>query len=145
MSSNPQLLIVDDNPADIVLSREALAGTKRHTQISSVGDGEEAMAFLNHREKYQNAMRPGLVLLDLNLPKKDGKAVLAAMKTDPELRGIAVVVFSTSRLGRDIARSYELGANCYISKPGNLNDFFSTIKLIEEFWFGVVLPPPRGE
>jgi CheY-like chemotaxis protein len=142
---HPELLIVDDNPADIVLTREALAGGKYSVQISSVEDGEEALAFLNHREKYKNTMRPGLVLLDLNLPKKDGKAVLAAMKTDPELRGIPVIVFSTSKLGRDIARSYELGANCYVSKPGNLNDFFSAIKMIEEFWFGLVTAPPRGE
>jgi chemotaxis family two-component system response regulator Rcp1 len=145
VSIHPELLIVDDNPADIVLTREALARSTHCTQISSVGDGEEAMAFLNRREKYQNTMRPGLVLLDLNLPKKDGKAVLAAMKTDPELRGIPVVIFSTSKLSQDIARSYELGANCYISKPGNLNDFFSAVQLIEKFWFGLVIPPPRGE
>jgi len=142
---HPELLIVDDNPADIVLAREALAGSTHSTQISSVGDGEEALAFLNRREKYRHTARPGLVLLDLNLPKKDGEAVLAAMKTDPELRCIPVVIFSTSKLSRDIARSYELGANCYVSKPGNLNDFFSAIQLIEEFWFGLAIPAPRGE
>ena len=144
MKTTRELLIVDDNPADIVLTCEALAGSSRGTQVSSVGDGEEALAFLNRREKYRNTMRPGLVLLDLNLPRKDGRAVLAAMKTDPELRGIPVVVFSTSKLSLDISR-YELGANCYVSKPGNLKDFFSAIKLIEEFWFGLVTPPPRGE
>ncbi len=146
MKPLPELLIVDDNPADIVLAREALAGSALGTQISSVTDGEEAMAFLKRREKYANALRPGLLLLDLNLPRKNGQAVLAAMKTDPELRGIPVVIFSTSLLGQDIARSYELGANCYVSKPGNLNDFFSAVQLIERFWFGLVhLPPKENE
>jgi two-component system, chemotaxis family, response regulator Rcp1 len=140
-----QLLIVDDNPADVGLAREALTRTAYSGQINSAGDGVEAMAFLNRREKYANALRPDLVILDLNLPKKDGLAVLAGMKADPELRRIPVVIFSTSQLSKDIVRSYDLGANCYISKPGNLNDLFSAMKLIEAFWFGVVNLPPRGE
>jgi chemotaxis family two-component system response regulator Rcp1 len=141
----PTLLMVDDNPADLGLAREALNRCAYRGQIHSAGDGVEAMAFLNRREKYASAVRPDLVLLDLNLPKKDGLAVLAGMKANPELRCIPVVIFSTSQLGKDITRSYELGANCYVSKPGNLNDFFSAVKSIEEFWFGAAKLPPRGE
>jgi chemotaxis family two-component system response regulator Rcp1 len=145
MNPEPKLLIVDDNPADVGLVREALAASAHHSQINSVGDGVEAMAFLNGRDKFTNAARPDLVILDLNLPRKDGLAVLAAMKAGPDLRRIPVVIFSTSQLRKDIVRSYELGANCYVSKPGNLNEFFSAAKSIEEFWFGFVSLPPRGE
>src|ERR1700683_787939 len=137
--------MVDDNPADVALVGEALAVSKHRSRLPSVGDGGEAMAFLNHREKYANAIRPALVILDLNLPKKDGLAVLAAMKAAPDLRQIPVVIFSTSLLRKDIVRSYDLGANCYVSKPGNLNDFFFAVKSMEEFWFGFVNLPPRGE
>src|ERR1022692_1964607 len=145
MNPVPKLLIVDDNPADVGLVREALAASALHSQINSVGDGVEAMAFLNGREKFTNAVRPDLVILDLNLPRKDGLAVLAAMKAGPDLRRIPVVIFSTSQLRKDIVRSYELGANCYVCKPGNLNEFFSAVKSIEEFWFGFVSLPPQGE
>jgi len=140
-----ELLVVDDNPADVALVREALAGSKHHSQISSVEDGVEALAFLSRREKYVNALRPDMVILDLNLPKRDGLSVLAAMKAGPDLRRIPVVIFSTSDLQKDIVRSYEMGANCYVRKPGNLNDFFSAVRAIEEFWFGFVKLPPRGE
>ena len=145
MKSTPDLLIVDDNPADVTLVCEALAGSKHRSRIDSVGDGIEAMAFLNRRAQYVNAIRPDLVILDLNLPKKDGLAVLAAMKAGPDLRRIPVVIFSTSQLRKDIVRSYEMGANCYVSKPGNLTQFFSAVKSIEEFWFGFVNLPPHGE
>ena len=94
------------------------------------------MAYLRRAGPYANAIRPDLVILDLNLPKKDGRAVLAEAKADAELRTIPIVVFSTSRSMLDIARSYELGANCYVSKPGNLNDYFLAVQSIEEFWFG---------
>jgi chemotaxis family two-component system response regulator Rcp1 len=140
-----ELLVVDDNPADVVLVAEALAESKHHSQIKSVADGAEAMAFLTHREKYANAGRPDLVILDLNLPKKDGLAVLAEMKAAPELRRIPVVIFSTSELRKDVVRSYEMGANCYVKKPGNLDDFFTAVKAIEEFWLGSALLPPEGE
>jgi chemotaxis family two-component system response regulator Rcp1 len=103
------------------------------------------LAFLGRRGNYANAVKPDLVILDLNLPKRDGHAVLAAMRASPDLRKIPVVIFSTSQLSRDIARSYELGANCYVSKPGNLTEFFSMMKSIEKFWFGSVKLPPRGE
>lgn len=139
------LLIVDDNPADIGLAREALKQCAPGCQINSVEDGVEALAFLNHREPYANAVRPDLVILDLNLPKRDGLAVLAAMKAGPDLRRIPVIIFSTSQLHKDIVRSYELGANSYVCKPGNLTEFFAAMKSIEQFWFGSATLPPRGE
>jgi two-component system, chemotaxis family, response regulator Rcp1 len=145
MKTPPDVLIVDDNPAEVALIREALTGSKHGSQIKSVGDGVEAMAFLNRRDKFANATRPDLVILDLNLPKKDGLAVLAAMKAAPNLRRIPVVIFSTSELQKDVVRSYELGANCYVRKPGNLNEFFSAVKSLEEFWFGFAVLPPQGE
>jgi chemotaxis family two-component system response regulator Rcp1 len=145
MSNVAELLIVDDNPADIALACEAFAASKYDGRINTVIDGEEALAFLNRSDKYANAMRPDLVMLDLNLPKKSGRAVLTALKADPELRRIPVVVFSTSTLSSDITGCYALGANCYVSKPGSLNEYLSTIKSIEEFWFGRACLPPRGE
>jgi two-component system, chemotaxis family, response regulator Rcp1 len=145
MKTAPDILIVDDNPADVSLICEALAGSKHRSKVTSLGDGVEALMFLNRRERYTNAIRPDLVILDLNLPKRDGLAVLAAMKAGPELRRIPVVIFSTSQLHKDILRAYEMGANCYVNKPGNLNDFFCAVKSIEDFWFGFVKMPPRGE
>jgi chemotaxis family two-component system response regulator Rcp1 len=145
MKTPPDVLIVDDNPADVALIREALTGSKHGCQIKSVGDGVEAMAFLNRRDKFANSIRPDLVILDLNLPKKDGLAVLAAMKAAPNLRRIPVVIFSTSELRKDVVRSYEVGANCYVRKPGNLKEFFSAVKSMEEFWFGFAVLPPQGE
>jgi chemotaxis family two-component system response regulator Rcp1 len=139
------VLLVDDNPADVDLVREALQEKAHRIQIDSVGDGEEALSFLKRRGVYAEKPRPDLVILDLNLPKKDGRAVLAELKSDSGLRGIPVVIFSTSRLSQDIARSYELGANCYVNKPGNLNDFFTAVKAIEEFWFGLISLPQRGK
>ena len=136
MNQLPQVLLVDDNPADVGLAREALAVGRHQSCISNVPDGEEAMAFLHRAGQYANAVRPDLVILDLNLPKKDGRAVLAEAKGDAELRAIPIVVFSTSRSMLDIACSYKLGANCYVSKPGNLNEYFAVMQSIEEFWFG---------
>jgi chemotaxis family two-component system response regulator Rcp1 len=145
MNFVPEVLVVDDNPADIALVREGLSISAHRGEIRSVGDGVEALAFLDRRGSYTDMTLPDLVILDLNLPRRNGLAVLTAMKARPDLRRIPVVIFSTSKLSRDIARSYDLGANCYISKPGNLNDFFSTMRMIEEFWFGSVTLPPRGE
>jgi two-component system, chemotaxis family, response regulator Rcp1 len=140
-----ELLIVDDNPADIALVREGLIACAYQGKINSVEDGAKALAFLLHRGEYAGASKPDLVILDLNLPKRDGLAVLTAIKANQELRRIPVVIFSTSKLSKDIARSYELGANCYVSKPGNLNEFFAVMRSIEQFWFGSVTLPPRGE
>jgi two-component system, chemotaxis family, response regulator Rcp1 len=136
MKQLPQVLLVDDNPADVDLVRQALAGGRHQSSIRDVPDGGEALAFLHRVGQYANAVRPDLVILDLNLPKKDGRAVLAEAKGDADLRTIPVVVFSTSRAMSDIKRSYELGANCYVSKPGNLDEYFLVMKSIEEFWFG---------
>lgn len=141
----PKVLLVDDNPADVGLAREALAGGRHQSHISNVPDGEEAMAFLRRAGQYANAVRPDLVILDLNLPKKDGRAVLAEAKADTDLRTIPVVVFSTSRSMLDIGGSYELGANCYVSKPGNLDDYFLAVQSIEEFWFGCASLPRKEE
>jgi CheY-like chemotaxis protein len=145
MKAAPDILMVDDNPADVALVREALAGSKRRSQLRSLGDGVEAMACLDRRGNFANAKRPDLVILDLNLPKRDGLAVLAAMKAGPGLRRIPVVIFSTSQLRKDVVRSYEMGANCYVNKPGNLTEFFSAVTSIEEFFFGFVNLPPQGE
>jgi chemotaxis family two-component system response regulator Rcp1 len=136
MNKLPQVLLVDDNPADVSLAREALTGGGYQSCISDVADGEQAMAFLRRAGQYANAVRPDLVILDLNLPRKDGRAVLAEAKADADLRTIPIVVFSTSRARLDIKRSYELGANCYVSKPGNLDEYFLVMQSIEEFWFG---------
>ena len=139
------ILMVDDNPADVDLAREALRGNVHRIQVESVGDGEEALAFLKRRGIYAEKPRPDLVILDLNLPKKDGRAVLAEAKADKSLCTIPIVVFSTSRLMLDIARCYELGANCYVSKPGNLNDYLLVVQAIDEFWFGVANVPQKEE
>jgi CheY-like chemotaxis protein len=145
MKHAPQVLLVDDNPADVTLTCVASAGGRHKSQISNVWDGEEALAFLHQVGSYAGKARPDLVILDLNLPKKDGGAVLAEMKADPDLRTIPVVVFSTSRSNQDIDRSYKLGANCYVSKPGNLDEFMAAIYTIEEFWFGSArLPKERN-
>ncbi|MGP0097331.1 MAG: response regulator [Terriglobales bacterium] len=138
MTHLPQVLLVDDNPADVGLAREALAGGRHQSCISNVVDGEEAIAYLRRRGRYAEAARPDLVILDLNLPRKDGRAVLAEVKGDTNLQTIPVVVFSTSRARLDIARSYELGANCYVSKPVNLAAYLLALQSVEEFWFGCV-------
>jgi chemotaxis family two-component system response regulator Rcp1 len=138
------VLMVDDNPADVDLAREALKENSPRSQVNTVGDGEQAIDFLKRKGIHADQPRPDLVILDLNLPKKDGRAVLAEVKSDPGLHGIPVVIFSTSRLTSDIARSYELGANCYVNKPGNLNEYFAAVKAIEEFWFGLTSLPQRG-
>ena len=145
MKAAIRLLLVDDNPADVGLAREALARSSHHSAIETVEDGAEALAFLDRRGKYAQALQPDLVILDLSLPKRNGLAVLAAMKAGPRLRHIPVVVFSSSRLSQDISRSYELGASSYVSKPGNLAEFFSAVKSIEDFWCDIASVPPRGE
>lgn len=144
-----EVLLVDDNPADITLASEALAESKRQSRrqikINSVGDGDQAVDFLFRRGKYVNQVRPNLVILDLNLPKKDGRAVLKELKSDAELREIPVVIFSSSQANDDVQRSYQLGANCYVSKPVNLKAYFSVLQSLEEFWFGLARLPQEGE
>ena len=140
-----EILLVDDNPADTDLTGEVLARNGCPSHIHAVVDGVEAIAFLRREGKYANALLPHFVILDLSLPKKDGRAVLAEVKADPVLREIPIVIFSTSEARQDIVRSYELGANCYVSKPGNLPDFISAVTSIGEFWLGLAHLPREEE
>ncbi len=143
--TSAEILLVDDNPADLDLTSEALAQSRWPSRVNTVKDGAEAMAFLRREGKYKNAARPHLVLLDLNLPRKDGRAVLADVKSDPALRSVPIVIFSTSQATQDIERSYELGANSYVSKPGCLQDWIAAVKLVKEFWIGCACLPHREE
>lgn len=140
-----EILLVDDNPADTDLTREVLSRNGCPSHIHSVVNGADAIALLRREGKYSNAILPDFVILDLNLPKKDGRAVLAEVKADPVLRKIPIAIFSTSAAQQDIVRSYELGANCYVSKPGNLRDFVSAVTSIGEFWFGLARLPHEEE
>ena len=138
-----QILLVEDNPGDVELTREALHDTKVHMHLSVVPDGVEAMAFLRREGAYADAPRPDLILLDLNLPRKDGRGVLADVKQDPALRHIPVVVLTSSQAEQDIVRAYELHANCYVTKPVDLDQFVTIVRSIEQFWFTVVKLPPH--
>jgi CheY-like chemotaxis protein len=140
-----EVLLVDDNPADTDLTSEVLARNDCPSHIHSVINGVEAIAFLRREGKYGDALLPDFVILDLSLPAKDGRAVLAEVKSDPVLRKIPIAIFSTSDAPQDILRSYELGANCYVSKPGNLRDFISAVTSIGEFWFGLARLPHEEE
>jgi chemotaxis family two-component system response regulator Rcp1 len=136
-----EILLVDDNPADTDLTSEVLASHSCPSHIHPVLDGVEAIAFLRQKGKYGNALVPDFVILDLNLPKKSGREVLAEVKADPVLRKIPIAIFSTSEAWQDVARSYELGANCYVRKPGNLRDFVAAVTAIAQFWFSVARLP----
>jgi two-component system, chemotaxis family, response regulator Rcp1 len=136
-----EILLVDDNPADTDLTSDALAGGGWTNHIHAVTDGTEAISFLRQKGKYANALLPDLVILDLEMPRMNGHAVLAEVKTDPVLRKIPIAIFSTSEAPQDITHSYELGANCYVRKPGNLQEYISAVKSIEEFWFGLARLP----
>lgn len=140
-SRSIEILLVEDSPGDIRLTREALRDTKIANHLHIVNDGEAAMAFLRRQPPYQDAPTPDLVLLDLNLPKKDGREVLAEVKGDPALRRIPVVVLTTSQAEQDIARSYDLHANCYVTKPVDLDQFVQIVLAIENFWFTIVKLP----
>jgi chemotaxis family two-component system response regulator Rcp1 len=140
-----EVLLVDDNPADTDLTSDVLGRNGCPTHIHSVINGVEAIAFLRREGKYGHAVRPDFVILDLSLPGKDGRAVLAEVKADPLLRKIPIAIFSTSEARQDIQRSYELGANCYVRKPGNLGDFISAVTSIGEFWFGLARLPREEE
>jgi CheY-like chemotaxis protein len=141
-----EILLVEDNPGDVRLTLEALRDAKVFNHISVAVDGVEAMAFLRQEGAYANAPRPDLVLLDLNLPRKDGREVLAEMKESPDLRKIPVVILTTSSAELDIVKSYCLHANCYVVKPVELDRFLDVVKSIEDFWLTIVkLPPHDGE
>ena len=140
------VLLVEDNPADFRLTQEALKEGKMLCNLFWVKDGVEALDFLHRRGAYAGAAAPDLVLLDLNLPKVDGREVLAEIKAHPQLRRIPVVILSTSRAEEDILRSYDLHANCYVTKhPVNFDSFIQVIRSIDTFWLAVVTLPPKPE
>jgi CheY-like chemotaxis protein len=133
--------MVEDNPADVRLTREAFSERDLPHALHVVRDGVEALAFLRREPPYADAPAPDLVLLDLNLPRKDGREVLADIKADPRLRRTPVVVLTTSRSEADVMRSYDLHANCYITKPVDLNRFLEVIRAVEHFWLAAVTLP----
>ncbi len=138
-----EVLLVEDNPGDAQLTRIALEDSKISIHLNVVEDGVEAMAFLRKQEKYIQAAHPDIVLLDLNLPKKDGREVLAEIKADENLKRIPVVVLTTSQAEEDILKAYNLSANCYITKPVDFDQFVKIVKSIENFWFAIVKLPPE--
>ncbi len=138
-----EILLVEDNPGDVRLTREALKDGKVLNKLSVVEDGAEAMAFLRREGKYTDAPRPDLILLDLNLPKKDGRQVLAEIKVDQNLKRIPVVILTTSKSEEDILKTYDQHANCYITKPVDLEQFLTVVKSVQHFWLGVVELPPK--
>lgn len=140
-----QFLLVEDNPGDVRLTREALNEGKLRNHLNIVGDGVEALAFLRREGKYASAPRPDLVLLDLNLPRKDGREVLAEIKADPILKRIPVVIITSSEAEQDVLASYDLHVNCYVSKPVDLEQFIKVVRSIETFWLTIVKLPSDRE
>ena len=140
-----EILMIEDNPGDVRLTIEALKEGKVRNNLHVVGDGVEALAFLRREGKYGDSPRPDLILLDLNLPKKDGREVLSEIKEDKDLRSIPVVILTTSRSEQDVLLSYGLHANCYITKPVDLDQFINVVKSIEDFWLTVVTLPSGNE
>jgi two-component system, chemotaxis family, response regulator Rcp1 len=138
-----EVLLVEDSPGDVRLTQEALCGTNRSIHLHVASDGVEAMAFLRHEGEYVHAPRPDLILLDLNVPKMDGRDVLAQIKTDDSLKAIPTIVLTTSDADADVLKSYELQANCYLNKPVQLDEFESVVKSISDFWLTKVKLPQR--
>jgi len=138
-----EVLLAEDNPGDVRLTRDALNGTRMRINLNVAANGEEALAYLRRQGKYAEAPRTQLLLLDLNMPKKDGREVLAEMRKDPDLDCIPVVVLTTSEAEDDIVRSYKLHANAYISKPTYVDQYTMVVKSIEEFWMRVAKLPPH--
>jgi two-component system, chemotaxis family, response regulator Rcp1 len=136
-----EILLVEDNPADARLTREVFEGGRLSTHLNVVSDGEQALAFLRREGIYESAPRPKLVLLDLNLPRKDGREVLEELKSDPRLCRIPVIVLTTSAAQTDIMRAYELQANCFITKPLDLDEYFAVVRSIEDFWLATARLP----
>lgn len=137
------ILLVEDNPGDVRLTQEALKEAKIRNHLYVVGDGVDAMAFLRREGSYRNAVRPQLVLLDLNLPRMNGREVLAQIKQDEVLRRIPVVILTSSQAEADVLSAYDLHANCYITKPVDLAQFLTVVQAIENFWVTIVTLPPR--
>lgn len=139
-----EILLVEDNPGDERLTREALKEGKVYNNFHWVKDGVEAIEFLRRKGKHASAPRPDIILLDLNLPKMDGREVLQEIKTDSDLKRIPVVVLTTSKAEEDVLRTYSLHANCYVTKPVDLEKFITVVKSIDAFWLTVVTLPPNG-
>jgi CheY-like chemotaxis protein len=137
------ILLAEDNPGDADLAKEALEESKLKNQLFIVSDGQEALDFLYRKGKYQDVPRPDLILLDLNMPRVDGREVLKIVKQDKDLRSIPIVILTTSRADEDIIKSYNLHANCYISKPLDLDKFIEVVHNIENFWISIVTLPKR--
>ena len=138
-----EILLVEDSPSDATLTIEALEAGKVANKLTLVEDGVEAMDFLKRRGKYAKVSRPDLIMLDLNLPRKDGREVLVEIKNDPDLKVIPIIVLTTSHSDKDILQSYQLNANCYITKPVDFTRFIDVIKSIEKFWLTVVTLPQK--
>ena len=136
-----QILLVEDSPADVRLTQEVLRDAKIANELSVAYDGEEAMEFLRRQGRHHDAPRPGLILLDLNMPKKDGREVIDELEHDADLRRIPVIVLTTSAEEEDILRSYDMNVNAYITKPVDLNEFIKVVRSIEDFWLGIVRLP----
>jgi two-component system response regulator len=144
MNAKPiEVLLAEDNPGDVRLTREALKDGKVWSNLNVVEDGEAALAFLRQEGAYANAPRPDLILLDLNMPKKDGREVLSIIKADENLKQIPVVILTTSDSEEDILKSYNLNANCYVTKPVDFEKFIMVVKAIEDFWLTIVKLPGR--
>jgi two-component system response regulator len=139
-----QILLVEDSPEDVILAREALKDAEVTGELHVVGDGEAAMEFVRQEGEFADAPRPHLVLLDLNLPRKDGREVLSEIKADPDLRQLPVVVLTTSSSDRDIVRAYDARVNAYVRKPVNFDQLVQIFRAIDAFWFGVVTLPPSA-
>jgi CheY-like chemotaxis protein len=139
-----EVLLVEDNPGDVRLTKEGLKEAKVINHLTVLKDGVEALAYLRREGQHAKAARPHLILLDLNLPKKDGREVLAEIKADEHLKRIPVVVLTTSQDEQDVLKSYNLHANCYITKPVDLEQFIGVVKSIEDFWLGIVVLPKNG-
>ncbi|MGF1535078.1 MAG: response regulator [Elainellaceae cyanobacterium] len=145
MGSPFEVLLIEDDAADIDLTQEALLDSKLHVRLSAVRSGTEALAYLNQAPPFQDAILPDLILLDLNLPGMSGKEILQAIRAEQATRHIPVAVLTTSQAQQDIDDSYQLGANCYVSKPVGLDEFTHVIHALEEFWFTIVKIPPRRD
>jgi CheY-like chemotaxis protein len=139
-----EVLLVEDDPGDVLMTQEAFDEHKVRNKLNVVQDGEEALAYLRREGKYAEATRPDLILLDLNLPRVDGREVLQVIKEDHDLRRIPVVVLTTSQADEDIMRSYSLHANAYVTKPVDFDSFIAVVRQIDEFFVSVVKLPPRG-
>ena len=139
-----EILLVEDNPGDVRLTKEALKEGKVYNNLHWAKDGVEAMEFLRREGKHAKAPRPDIILLDLNLPKKDGREVLASIKGDARFKHIPVVILTTSEAEEDVLKSYELHANCYVTKPVDLEKFIQVVQSIDRFWLTVVTLPPNG-